>query len=727
MQQRHPLGFASRASRIPETWQGRGHAGMSRTIALFVFSACVLSVRAANVYRCTGSDGATVYSDKPCGNDAVVQDVRPLEPRGVARPAGPAAPTAAPTAGRPPDSQQYERQIIHCQEVAFDRSRRAQTSPPDGDTKLAKRREILRDCQLSVPLPAAPAESTVHPNPNPQPVITLNGRPVPVTIGRSLGTPGAPNGGATAANGLPTPVAPAESGIQEPPVAVARDARAPHAIPRDTRAAALAETWEYLHLGSVPFGDYDAMVPFLARTVAPLDANWGPQHVHWAAVNELIRKDLHEDVDVKAERARKALAAIGQRALDRSLSDDELAQLLQFIHSTLGKDYASFQQQLSSINNSAGAELMRRMTGQSSGREHDQSATPQQVAERRRVQELSLEQRLARSQLSDGAAAALLDKMVLATRGDALDLLALHYANEFAQFDKFNRSAPIAKIAATAPLMTELSSHDPAFQDLKAALAAEPQKRAAEWRATYDVAPDTSPSLPRAEVKLPGVLEPGDALFPGENPHPTHRLEIAGTLPTSVPLADFEAIYATDLATKENISGPCQRHAEHFSYPDPLEVIQTVAIVRNGDRYRASVSVDRYQPGRCNWHLRELRDRLFVSGFGYRSAHHGNGGQIQVMDANHRAIEIARGAEVYEGQLDIWCGKMLNRNIAPHYPVGCGTLDDFRPRVPTAAFASVPELERQSHALVIVSPDTTSVEENFHDVDVLRGVSLTGR
>lgn len=103
----------------------------------------------------------------------------------------------------------------------------------------------------------------------------------------------------------------------------------------------------------------------------------------------------------------------------------------------------------------------------------------------------------------------------------------------------------------------------------------------------------------------------------------------------------------------------------------------------------------------------------------------GGQGEIQVVDAKRRAALAASGATLYEGQLDVWCSKLLNRNIAPYYPEGCGALDDFRPRVTPAAFASVPPLQRDSHRLVYVSPHTAAVKANFHDVDALPALAPT--
>ena len=471
------------------------------------------------------------------------------------------------------------------------------------------------------------------------------------------------------------------------------------------------------------------MIPMLARTVAPLDANWGPSHVHWAAVNALIKRDLHQDTDPLAAHAQSSLALSWQHALDQSLNDEDLRTLLRFFRSSLGKDYVEFQQRLSSIDRAAGADMLSRMTtGQSGNSANVQSSTPEQMAVRQRAQNLSLPLSLTRAQ-SGTAASAMLSKLVVTTRGDAIDALIARYNSELSDFENFNRSVAVSKVAAAGAVVAGAWPHDPAAQELRAALAAEPQKRAKEWQVAYAIPSDTAPQIPEQKVKAPNELEPGDTLFPVANPHPAHQLEIVGTLPNTIPVGDFQAIYATDITSKAKVSGPCQRYTnlgpkefDQFTDPQALEVLETIAITPIGDHYRATVPVDRFESGQCNWHLREIRYRLYVKGFGYRLRDAGIG-QIQVMDARHRAVEAAKGGLLYEGQLDIWCGKLLNRNISPYYPVGCGALDDFRPRVPPKIFAGVPALQKASHSLVYVSSEATSVQVNFHDVDALAALT----
>ena len=498
----------------------------------------------------------------------------------------------------------------------------------------------------------------------------------------------------------------------------------PSALPQ--RSQEISRLWESLHLGTTGAADYDVMIPLLVRGVAPLDANWGPSHIHWAAVTALVEHDFHQDFEPLVARVQRTQAALWQRALDQSLTEADLRELTGFYGSPLGKDYAQFQLRLAKIFSAASAQVIKAMTtGRATANPDSRTPTAEQTARRQRILDLLLPLWLVRTEPNAIGGRKLLDGAILTTGGNAFDALSLQYAHELGEFERFNRSLAVSHVAAANTLATRAWQVDAVAQELKVAFAAEPQRRAAQWRQAYAVPPDTSPQLPQPIVKRPEELQPGDALFPAENPHPVHQLDITGELPVSIPMGDFQAIYTTDANTQEKASGPCQRYIDfgpNDPYPLtlPLRVLQSVPIVRTGDRYRAAVVVDWPMPGRCNWHLKEIQYRLFVKGYGYELAHHNNGvGQIQVMDTQHRAPLAARGVSFYEGPLDIWCGKLFNRNIAPYYPALCDSLETFRLRVSVDALAAVPAAQKTWHAPVYVSPERTSVQVNFHDVDAL--------
>jgi hypothetical protein len=227
--------------------------------------------------------------------------------------------------------------------------------------------------------------------------------------------------------------------------------------------------------------------------------------------------------------------------------------------------------------------------------------------------------------------------------------------------------------------------------------------------------------IPSTEVRQ------GTGAYPVTNAQPNHPLEISGMLPVSVPLGDFEATYETDFSREQLKTGPCQVLRDfgpkELWNTAPLQVKISVPAVREGEKYRAALFVDRFLPGGCNWHLSELHYRLHVQGYedwipNYRG--------ILVTDEKHKAVLAPKGGPLYRGQVDVWCQKANNHAVTPYYPVRCGFFEDFLWKFTSKQIASVPSVERESHNFVVAFPDTTSIEYNFHDADALAASSPVG-
>jgi hypothetical protein len=77
---------------------------------------------------------------------------------------------------------------------------------------------------------------------------------------------------------------------------------------------------------------------------------------------------------------------------------------------------------------------------------------------------------------------------ILATQGRALDALGREFQGDLGEFEAFNREPVIDKLKSACGIATTAWASDSAKRELDALLAAEPQKRAAEWNAAY-VAP----------------------------------------------------------------------------------------------------------------------------------------------------------------------------------------------------------------------------------------------
>jgi hypothetical protein len=228
---------------------------------------------------------------------------------------------------------------------------------------------------------------------------------------------------------------------------------------------------------------------------------------------------------------------------------------------------------------------------------------------------------------------------------------------------------------------------------------------------TYRVATRANPNV-----------KPGDSEQPMPNPHPTHSFEAAGTLPAAIPVEDFLAVYATDFSPTAKVSGPCQRlddlGPKEFWRTLPLLKEESVPLARADGRYRATFVVDRYLPGQCNWHLKEVRYRLHASGYGYVDSNFGVG-KIKVFDELHPPSDLPKWETIYRGRVDVWCLEGRNKNVTPYYPEICGDWSTYNFRASPSLRANTPPEATESHAVVMALPDTASIELNFHDLDVL--------
>jgi hypothetical protein len=218
------------------------------------------------------------------------------------------------------------------------------------------------------------------------------------------------------------------------------------------------------------------------------------------------------------------------------------------------------------------------------------------------------------------------------------------------------------------------------------------------------------------------ALRPTDASYPIINPTPTHRLELTGTLPVTLPIRDFEATYASNNSTSELAAGPCQRLIDVGPksqwYILPLRVKESVPITRDDDQhYRATLMADRFLPGPCGWHLQELHFRSESPGDTARANKiEGGDGQIQVRDEQQLTAEIAAGKSVYRGRMDLWCFRSPGIR-QPNSPELCGDLATMGRYIPWSQRHSIPKEQADSNSIVYLTPDSQTIEFNFHDAE----------
>lgn len=193
--------------------------------------------------------------------------------------------------------------------------------------------------------------------------------------------------------------------------------------------------------------------------------------------------------------------------------------------------------------------------------------------------------------------------------------------------------------------------------------------------------PHTLKPTPSSEVRV------AESAYPEPNPHPVWMLHIGGELPASIPFEYFEAQYETDA----NNDPACIRAVSGVQGGGfRLKHTELIEPVREGQRYSASVGVDKFKPGQCRW-------RLWRVTFRYK----GDGDALQPGDIE--PADTTFGAALHTGpshRIDIWCKK------APpdlHIAEICGD--------PTGL-----DHGPYGSLYLTVYPDGIPLEVNFHDL-----------
>jgi len=213
------------------------------------------------------------------------------------------------------------------------------------------------------------------------------------------------------------------------------------------------------------------------------------------------------------------------------------------------------------------------------------------------------------------------------------------------------------------------------------------------------------------------VLRPSDPSYPLLNPNPREALEIGGALPQTIPVSTLIAVYNTDIESTNMASTACQRlwdlGPKQLWHVAPLRKEDQVPVGASDGRFRVTAYVDRYLPGRCNWHLSEIHYRL-----SFKDAPPLDYLLVQLLDPSEQSANASKGGRLERGPAHVWCGKALNRAVTPYFPVRCGDYSDFRFRIPPALAAHIPPQEAtRPRTLVLPVPGTSEVEVDFYDVD----------
>jgi hypothetical protein len=207
-------------------------------------------------------------------------------------------------------------------------------------------------------------------------------------------------------------------------------------------------------------------------------------------------------------------------------------------------------------------------------------------------------------------------------------------------------------------------------------------------------------------------IKPGEADYPALNPHPTRVLYLSGELPQSLQIG-FTVFYEADPDAGTVQAGIyCGFKFNQESFP-LYSIEEPLPIRRDGQRFHASVAVDKYLPARCGWHL---------SAFGY-SVLNGTGPQAGEVVGTYYQKRYGGGDphQVSNGRVAIWC-KRNPHPPEPARPERCskfwllselGAISDISPET----IAAFPLEDRKNRGSTWLFPDTDKVEVNFYDLD----------
>jgi len=207
-------------------------------------------------------------------------------------------------------------------------------------------------------------------------------------------------------------------------------------------------------------------------------------------------------------------------------------------------------------------------------------------------------------------------------------------------------------------------------------------------------------------------IQPGESDYPEINPQGSLMVTVTGVLPRSLPIALNLVHSANPRADAGAGTAACSRQLHSEEHP-ALILAEPLRIEREGDRFSASIPVDKYLPGRCDWRLEGLKYQLLNSGGAQ------TGGWLVV--AYDRARDGADLTKLPRGRAVIWCVKNSDAT-EPERPELCANLAALKlvSSIPDALVGRLPQPDRDNHGVIWIFPDTHSVEIEFHDLDSQR-------
>jgi WD40 repeat protein len=204
-------------------------------------------------------------------------------------------------------------------------------------------------------------------------------------------------------------------------------------------------------------------------------------------------------------------------------------------------------------------------------------------------------------------------------------------------------------------------------------------------------------------------VRPDESDYPALNPHPTRVLELSGQLPQTLQIG-FKVSYEADPdAGTVQAGNYCGFKLNSEAFP-LYSIEEPLVIRRDAKGFHASVSIDKYLPARCRWHLHSI-DYEVLNGAGPQSA-----GVVGL--TYQKRYGGGDPHLVPNGRVIVWC-KKNPYPPEPARPERCGNLsllEDISIISPET-LASFPLEDRKNRNSTWLFPDTDKIEVNFYDLD----------
>ena len=223
------------------------------------------------------------------------------------------------------------------------------------------------------------------------------------------------------------------------------------------------------------------------------------------------------------------------------------------------------------------------------------------------------------------------------------------------------------------------------------------------------------------------TVEPGDTQYPQPNLSPHQFVELHVAAPGSLNLR-VEALYRAIPGTVQGARADCQRTIG-LGAERPIELYVPLQFAHTGEVQTAIVTVDRFEPGPCNWYFAGITYRMLTGGpdDGREVSYEQRRTVTGMVAASGEGIRLSWPAFVapqreksYQGRVDLYCAArplVSNGSGPPQCDNWFHATMPAREGLPPDPTRNDPGSGRADTTTTVIFPDTRVVEVHFHDSD----------